>query len=261
MRTSRTLIALLVVLTVSIALNGLFINAYVAQKTPQPSLNLQAFMFKMGQGTVDPAIIAVGWTYLPDAPQGLWYYQPSAQAYQFRYQYEIGGGIIPDATLAQNGWVVSHQPFGIWYGFNVHNTLTNCFADFFQDQIASTSGIGTNGANYIALTNNNTMNNQDDCSMQGEITGTGLQRQQGTVTKNQSAISSGDVTFRVAKTFTATGAVSAEKAGLTPYTTASCPAGLTKPNGCMVAVGDIATASLQNTDTLSVTWDVSFNGS
>jgi hypothetical protein len=77
------------------------------------------------------------------------------------------------------------------------NQITNAGRDFLHQQGYQTSGLGSNGLNWIALTNTAVTPAAGDTTLSGEITTNGLARAQGTV--NHTA---GTNTTTVAHTFT-----------------------------------------------------------
>jgi len=230
------------------------------------TFNVRVNMWKGGQTIVDPSVAAIGWRALNgnEAPQGIWYYSSDQlPTYTFRQIDEVGGRSA-DSELLANGYVVlSQAPIGIWYTYSIHNVLTNCWANFIQKQASGTAGIATNGANYIALTNNGTTNGQNDCTLQGEVTAAnGLQRAIGAVAYNVTGPATGDVSWTISKTFTASADVTVQKAGLAivAYSTGCALAiGQVSPIGqCFVAATTFLSASLQGvtSDTLAIVWTI-----
>jgi hypothetical protein len=178
--------------------------------------------------------------------------------HSFRYE-------LPFNELTAGGWkVVSVTENGVLYKLQIHNVMTNCFANFAQKQLAGTSGLFTNGGNYIGLTANSTSNGQNDCNLQGEITTNGLARAQGTVTFNSTAISAGDVSWKISKTWSVTGTQTVSKAGLfIDSTVATCSVGKVAPlssSGCALAVTLVSPAvSAISGDSLQIDWTVSWS--
>ena len=82
----------------------------------------------------------------------------------------------------------------------VHNLVTTAGRDFLHAQCYASSGIGSNGLNYIALSNDSGSPSTSDTTLTGEIVSNGLARAQGTV-----AHTSGTDTTTVSKTFTCSG--------------------------------------------------------
>ena len=130
------------------------------------------------------------------------------------------------------------------YHWEDHNLITNGGKDFIAQQIGATSGLGTNGANYIALTNDATAPAATDTTLASEIATNGLTRAQGAY-----AHTAGTNTFTITKTFTATATQSAQKAGL--FTASSV--------GTMLAETAFTSVTLNNGDTLTITWTITLN--
>lgn len=89
------------------------------------------------------------------------------------------------------------------------NLITDVGRDFLHVQGYGTAGILTNGLNYIALSNDAVTENAASTVLSNEIVANGLSRAQGVV-----AHTAGTNTSTIAKTFTATGAQSCQKAAL-----------------------------------------------
>jgi hypothetical protein len=89
----------------------------------------------------------------------------------------------------------------------VWNQITNSGRDFLHQQGYATSGIGTNGLNWIALTNTAITPAAGDTTLSGEITTNGLARAQGVV-----AHTAGTNITTVANTFTCVTAAQAAQA-------------------------------------------------
>lgn len=86
----------------------------------------------------------------------------------------------------------------LWSG-SFHNLVTDAGRDFLHAQCYPAAGIGSNGLNYIALTNDGTSPATGDTVLLSEIAANGLSRAQGTV-----AHTLGTATTTVSKTFTCT---------------------------------------------------------
>lgn len=123
----------------------------------------------------------------------------------------------------------------------VHNVVTNGGRDFLHTQGYGTSGLGANGLNYIALSNDTLTETSASTTLSNEIVANGLQRAQGVVSH-----SAGTNTTTVSKTFTATGAQSAQKAAL--FTASS--------SGTMNHALAFTQRSLQSGDQLVVTFTI-----
>lgn len=127
------------------------------------------------------------------------------------------------------------------YHYEDHNLITDAGKDFISNQIGSTSP-GSNGANYIALSTDSTAPDAGDTTLTGEISGSGLDRVQGTYSHT-----AGENTFTIQNLFTATGAVNGiQKTGL--FTAAS--------GGTMVAENTFSSVNLISDDQLTVTWTI-----
>lgn len=91
----------------------------------------------------------------------------------------------------------------------VYNVITTAGRDFLHVQGYGSAGLGSNGLNYIALSNDTLTETSASTTLSNEITLNGLGRAQGTVSHTN-----GTNTTTIARTFTATGAQSAQKAAL-----------------------------------------------
>lgn len=122
------------------------------------------------------------------------------------------------------------------------NLITNAGRIFLHKQGYDTTGLGANGLNYIALSNDAVTETATSTVLSNEIAVNGLSRAQGTVTLPTGA---GNQTT-IAKTFTATGTQSAQKAAL--FTASSA--------GTMNHVLAFTQRNLVNGDTLAVTFTI-----
>jgi len=136
---------------------------------------------------------------------------------------------IPDPRDVE---VVSRET--IW------NVKTTVGIDFTFAQTYSTSP-GANGLNYVALSNDSLTETSGSTTLSNEITTNGLARAQGTYAHTTAAS-----TATIAKTFTATGAQSAQKAAL--FSASS--------SGTMHHALSFTQRSLQTNDTLSITFTI-----
>lgn len=135
--------------------------------------------------------------------------------------------------------------YGPWSHQQIHNLLCNAGRDFLHEQGYETSGLGTNGGNYIALTSNTAAANAADTTLTGEIAAGGLNRTQGAV-----AHTTGQTTSTVSNTFTAsTTHTNVQKSGL--FTASS--------SGTMVHEATFTPVTLENQDQLMVTWTVTLS--
>lgn len=124
----------------------------------------------------------------------------------------------------------------------VWNLITNAGRIFLHKQGYDLSGLGSNGLNYIALSNDTVGETATSTTLSNEIASNGLTRAQGAVVL---PTGSGNVTT-VDKTFTATGAQAAQKAAL--FTASSA--------GTMNHVLAFTPRSLQTNDTLQITYSI-----
>lgn len=89
------------------------------------------------------------------------------------------------------------------------NVKTNAGIDFLHHQGYGSSALGTNGLNWIALSDDALTENAASTTLSTEIVANGLARAQGVV-----AHTGGTTTTTIAHTFTATGAQACKKAAL-----------------------------------------------
>ena len=120
------------------------------------------------------------------------------------------------------------------------NLITNAGRVAAHKQLYGTTGLLSNGFNYIGLSNDALTEDATSTVLSNEIAANGLTRAQGTVTL---ASGSGNTTT-VSKVFTATGSQSAQKAAL--FTASS--------GGTMNHVLSFTQRNLINTDTLTPTF-------
>jgi hypothetical protein len=137
--------------------------------------------------------------------------------------------------------VVGRHPDGtVFYDHLWHNLRTNAGINWQYGQMAgSTAAVCT----YIALTNTAITPNATDTSLSGEITTNGLARALGTASHTSNATS-----YTVANTFTATAAQGAQATGLFNASSA----------GTMCFENTFSAVTLNQNDTLTVTWTVTF---
>lgn len=138
---------------------------------------------------------------------------------------------IPDLK----SYKIVDEPEVVW------NLITNAGRDFLHSQGYNTTGLGTNGLNFIALSNDTLTETATSTVLSNEITLNGLARAQGTY-----AHTAGTNTTTIDRTFTATGTQSAQKAAL--FTAAS--------SGTMNHVLAFTQRSLIATDTLQITFTI-----
>lgn len=123
----------------------------------------------------------------------------------------------------------------------IWNLVTNSGRDQLHLQGYGTTGLATNGFNYIALSNDSTAPSASDTSLTGEISANGLGRTQGAY-----AHTTGTNTTTISNTFTATGSQSCQKAAL--FNASS--------SGVMNHEATFTQRSLISGDTLAVTYTI-----
>jgi len=123
----------------------------------------------------------------------------------------------------------------------VWNVITNAGRDYLHQQGYATSGLGTNGLNFIGLSNDTLTETSTSTVLSNEITLNGLTRAAGTY-----AHTNGTNTTTVSRVFTATGTQSAQKAAL--FTAVSA--------GTMNHALAFTQRNLINGDTLTVTFTI-----
>ncbi len=124
----------------------------------------------------------------------------------------------------------------------VWNIVTNGGRDQLHLQGYGTSGLATNGLNYMGLSNDATAPDPTDTSLTGELSGNGLNRAQGSVSHTV-----GTNTTQVQKVFTYTGASqSVQKAAL--FNLAS--------GGVMAHEVQFTQRTLATNDTLTITYTI-----
>ncbi len=130
----------------------------------------------------------------------------------------------------------------IFYSSTSTNLVVNAGLNWLADIMGNTSTPSVNTqCNYIALTNTGITPGAADATLSGEIVANGLSRAQATYAHTSNA-----TTFTLAKTFTATGAQSAQAGAV--FTAAS--------SGTMCFEDTFTSATLATNDTLTVTWTV-----
>lgn len=133
-----------------------------------------------------------------------------------------------------------HSAFDLLSYEEIWNIITNVGRVQIHTGAYATSGIQTNGTNYIALSNDTLTETAASTTLSNEIVANGLQRAQGTVTLPTGA----GTQTTIAKTFTASGSQSAQKGAL-------FSAGVA---GTMNHVLAFTQRALANNDTLTCTW-------
>lgn len=154
-----------------------------------------------------------------------------------------GGELVPDYRWIDGpfGPVIDPESAELVGEETVYNVITNAGRDFLHQQGYATSGLGANGLNYIALSNDALTETTASTTLSTEIAANGLSRAQGTV-----AHTAGTNTTTVQKTFTATGPQAAQKAAL--FTGSS--------GGTMNHALAFTQRSLISGDTLQVTFTI-----
>ena len=135
--------------------------------------------------------------------------------------------------------------YGSWESIKVHNILTDAGRDFLHKQGYETTGLGSNGGNFIALTTNSGTPADSDTTLTGEITTLGLARVQGIVTHT-----SGSNSTKISKTFTSTGThTSVQKSGLFTETS----------GGTLVHESLFTAINLQENDQIEMNWTITLD--
>lgn len=109
------------------------------------------------------------------------------------------GLFVPDPL----SYKMVDEPEEVW------NLITNVGRDFLHVQSYGTSGIGANGLNFIALSNDTVTETAASTALSNEISANGFSRAQGAVTHTV-----GTNTSAIDRTFTATGSQAAQKSAL-----------------------------------------------
>lgn len=137
-----------------------------------------------------------------------------------------------------------HADGTVFYAHEAPNLRTDAGDDWQAELMGKTSTPTVNTqCNYIALSDDAGAPAAGDTSVASEIAANGLSRAQGTYTH-----SAGTSTYTIAKTFTATGTQSSRKTGI-----------LTASSGGTLCFENTYTAvTVNNTDTLTVTWTINF---
>jgi hypothetical protein len=143
------------------------------------------------------------------------------------------------------------------YHHEDHNDITVDGRDFIAQQIGQTTGIATNGANFIALTTTDITPSglvAAGSVLTGEISSGGLARAQGTYAHTNDA-----ATFTITRTFTASAThTNIQGGGLFNAAVTGSP-GAGGDDGTMVAVNEFTPVTLQNNDQLTITWTITLS--
>lgn len=157
----------------------------------------------------------------------------------------LSGPVLPETVKLPraSAHVVHRSADGTILGEEtVHNVITNAGRDFLHLQGYGTTGLGANGLNYIALSNDTLTETTASTTLSTEIVANGLTRAQGTVNHTV-----GTNTTTVSKVFTcATAPQAAQKAAL--FTASS--------SGTMNHALAFTQRSLQIGDTLTITFTI-----
>lgn len=135
------------------------------------------------------------------------------------------------------------DPSTVFYREASHNLLTNAGKDAIASQEGNTATQAA-ACNYIALTNTAITPAAGDTTLSGEITLNGLARAQAAY-----AHTNGTSTYTLTKTFTATGTQASQAAGV--FNASS--------SGTMCFENTYTQVTLNNTDTLTVTWTITLS--
>lgn len=166
--------------------------------------------------------------------------------------------VLPVATVAPAGngvgigytgivTVEARHPDGtVFFKETNHNLFVDEGKEFAEDQLLATSGIGSNGANYIAVSNDSSSPTAGETTCDTEITANGFARAQGTVND----VGTGSNT--VIKTFTATGSQSVQKTCLFTDVTSGEP-------DTLLAMNTFTQVTLATDDQLTVNWTVTLS--
>lgn len=164
----------------------------------------------------------------------------SARILHFRPKLDAWGVPIAPRWIAPE--VIDEDSVEIVGDETTYNVITTAGRDFLHLQGYGTTGLGANGLNYIALSNDTLTETSASTTLSTEITTNGLGRAQGTV-----GHTTGTNTTTVSKTFTcATSSQAAQKAAL--FTASS--------SGIMNHALAFTQRTLQVGDTLAVSFTI-----
>lgn len=139
-----------------------------------------------------------------------------------------------------------HADGRVFYSSTQFNLRTNAGANWQADIMANTSTPAVNAqCNYIAVTNDSGAASASDTTLASEIAANGLSRAQATYAHTSNATS-----YTLAKTFTASGTQASQKTGI--FTASS------SGTMCFEALYSGGAVTVNNTDTLTVTWTINF---
>lgn len=157
--------------------------------------------------------------------------------------YAANVSLAEEVNLPRASALIEHRNAAgeLLFSETVYNVITTAGRDFLHSQGYATSGIGSNGLNYIALSNDTLTETSASTTLSNEIAANGLTRAQGTVSHT-----TGTNTTTVSKVFTATGSQAAQKAAL--FTASS--------SGTMNHALAFTQRSLVTNDTLTLTFTI-----
>lgn len=151
-----------------------------------------------------------------------------------------------NVTVSVRRFIPEKGTYGPWEIQKVHNLLTDAGRDYLHLQGYETTGLGTNGGNYIAVSANAATPADGDTTLAGEITTGGLARAQGTVSHT-----AGTNKTTILKIFTASAAHTAVRLGAL-FTASS--------SGTMLHEAVFATsATLAINDQLQINWTITLD--
>jgi len=193
-----------------------------------PKPNVAYDLFKIGQTTADQSLVANGW-------------KPVGYACQ-------------TATPEQIALGYGSTVCGFSYKTASHNLITAGGIDWLMCSMSRSKTLCSTLATQIALTSTaitpavlDCASGSSACTLAGEITTGGLNRQAGTFTPTNDSLNAATSTYTLAKTFTATGTfTNVQASGI--FTKAS--------SGTMVFENTFSATNMISGDTLAVTWTV-----
>lgn len=167
------------------------------------------------------------------------------------------GQTTPDLSLVTRGWnFIGWTDGSATYKFSTHNLVTNGGQNRTACRVHNYNASGScasetaGTARYIAVTNDAVAPAYTDTACTGEITTGGLARASGTV--NIPTPATGDVGVTIRVVFSATATNSVQKGCLMTDTIAN-------GGGLLWAYTTFTSVTVNNGDTLTVTWTVNYN--
>ena len=193
-----------------------------------PTPNVVYNLFKVGQTTADQTIVANGW-------------KPVGYACQ-------------TATPEQVALGYGSTVCGFSYRTASHNLITAGGIDWLMCSMSRSKTLCSTLATQIALTSTaitpavlDCASGSSACTLAGEITTGGLNRQAGTFTPTNDSLNAATSTYTLAKTFTASAT----------FTNVQASGVFTKAaSGTMVFENTFSATNMISGDTLAVTWTV-----